>query len=472
MSDVSLPCDFPRHDGGRAVRLGRSLYAVAAGSLVAAMFLPLAALIRQPFRRILLAVVLVEMVFAIDVNFSLREEALVGALEGFNVSLTTLAIAGLYASWVIGFLAREPSSPRRVRMNWPLALYMGCVTVSMLSAYDIELSQFELFLLVQTFLVHMYVASSLPTRQDILFAVALLLIGVVLEGIMVIPSIAMGRDLAFAGITSYFYEGRAYGTFGSPNLTASYLALLLAPCAGLMLARVSGRLKALAMVAFVLGTITLIFTQSRGAWTSFALSMTLLGLTAWWRGYFSLRVPLLMATAVMVLVLPFASLIGNRITGDDHGSARSRLPLAILASKVIDDHPWLGIGPNNFAVVAQRYVTSEFAGEWFYVVHTKYLLVWAESGLWALLAFILFLVTTLRHGWRLWRLGDPILAPLALGFTAAILGHMEHMFFDVFNSRPQIQTLWVISALIVAMCNIRADGDATAADRGLGCPSR
>lgn len=460
MSGISIPADFSRQAGSRAAGLGRSLYAVAAGSLVAAMFLPLVGLIRQPVRRILLAVVLVEMIFVLDVNFMLREDpAKFGALEGFNVSLTTLAVAGLYASWVIGFLARERSSPRRIRMNWPLAVYLGFVTVSMLNAYDVELSQFELFLLVQTFLVHVYVASSLRTRQDILFAVALLLVGVVLEAIMVISSVAMGGVVAIAGMTAYFYpdQGRAYGTFGSPILLASYLALLLAPCAGLMLARVSRRLKALALAAFVLGTIALIFSQSRGAWISFTLSMILLGLAAWWRGYISLRVPLLAATAVMLLALPFASLIGNRITGDDHGSAQARLPLAILASKVIDDHPWLGIGPNNFAVVAQRYVTSEFAGEWFFVVHNKYLLVWAETGFWALLAFILFLLTTLRHGWRLWRLGDPILAPLALGFTAAIVGHMEHMFFDVFRSREQVQTLWLISGLLVAMGHLRTD---------------
>ena len=102
-------------------------------------------------------------------------------------------------------------------------------------------------------------------------------------------------------------------------------------------------------------------------------------------------------------------------------------------------------------------MTSEFVGEWFYVVHNKYLLVWAETGFWALLAFLGFLLTTLRQGWRQWRLGDPILAPLALGFTAAIVGHMEHMFFDVFHSRPQVQTLWMISALIIAMRHVRTE---------------
>jgi O-antigen ligase len=453
-----FPPVAPGGTGSVVARAGLSFYSLAAGTLVTSMFLPLVVLLGANLRRLLLAVVFLEMMIGLDVNLALREDpAQFGALEGFSVSLTTLALVGLYTSWAIGFLVREPSSRRPIRMNWPLAVYMGFVALSMLNAYDVELSQFELFLLAQAFLVHVYVASALRTRKDILFAVGLLLTGIILEAILVIPSVAARSSISIAGITSQFELGRASGTLGSPILLASYLALLLAPSASVMLAAVSRGLKVLALVAFVFGTLALIFTLSRGAWISFTLSMTLLGVAAWWRGYISLKVPVLTAIAVLLLALPFAALIGGRITGDDGGSARARLPLAILASRVIEDHPWLGIGPNNFALVGQRYITSQFADEWFFVVHNKYLLVWAETGLFGLLAFLLFLLTTLRGGWRLWRRADPVLAPLAIGFTVAIIGHMEHMSFDVFRSRPQVQTLWLISGLIVAMTHVRTD---------------
>jgi O-antigen ligase len=473
MSYVSIPSEYSRPNGGRAARVVRSLYAVPAGSLVATMFLPLAALLHQNFRRVLLAIVLLEVPFMVDVNLRFREEtAAVGAIEGFNLSLTTVALVGLYLSWLIGFLVRDHSSARRLRMNWPLAFYVGFVALSMTSAYDLELAQFELFTLVQLFLLHVYVASSVRTRTDIIFVVAVLLIGLALEALTILATVGMGRSFAVGSIAAHIIGGRAGGTFGSPNAVASYLALLLAPCAGLVLANVSRTYSRLASAAFALGTISLIFTLSRGGWMAFALSMGLMGLAAWRRGYISLKGPLLVAVVVMLLVLPFFSLIAERIGGDDGGSAHSRIPLAILASRVIHDYPWLGLGPNNFALIEKTYVTSEFAGEWFFVVHNKYLLVWAETGLWALLAFLWFLGSTVRRGWRQWSLGDSILAPLALGFTAAIIGHMWHMFFDVFNSRAHLQTLWLISALIVAMGNLRADGDAAAADRSVGRSSR
>jgi len=54
------------------------------------------------------------------------------------------------------------------------------------------------------------------------------------------------------------------------------------------------------------------------------------------------------------------------------------------------------------------------------------------------------------------------LAPLALGFTAAILGHMAHMMFDTFHSRPNVQSLWLDAAMIGALYLISTNTPATA----------
>src|SRR5439155_18314025 len=97
-----------------------------------------------------------------------------------------------------------------------------------------------------------------------------------------------------------------------------------------------------------------------------------------------------------------------------------------------------------------------------YTVHNKYLLVWSEAGIGALLAFLWFLGSTLRRGWSLWRRDDPLLSPLALGLTAGIIGQTVHMSVDIFQSRPQIQLLWLVAGLLVAMQNVARetrDGD-------------
>jgi O-antigen ligase len=121
---------------------------------------------------------------------------------------------------------------------------------------------------------------------------------------------------------------------------------------------------------------------------------------------------------------------------------------------MITAHPMLGVGLNNFVVVMPQYLTPDFDGTWLYVVHNKYLLVWAETGVGGLLAFLAFLLTTLRRGWRCWTAGHPVLSPLALGCTAAIAGDMVHMFVDVYGSRAALQQLVLLSALVAAMCAI------------------
>jgi O-antigen ligase len=122
-----------------------------------------------------------------------------------------------------------------------------------------------------------------------------------------------------------------------------------------------------------------------------------------------------------------------------------------MAKQMIEDHPVLGVGANNYSLALARYETPEFAADWHYTVHDKYLLVWAETGVVGLLAFLAFLLVTVRRGWLVIRSQDPLLGPLALGLTAGVCGEMVHMTVDIFHGRPQVQSLWLVAALLTAM---------------------
>jgi O-antigen ligase len=183
---------------------------------------------------------------------------------------------------------------------------------------------------------------------------------------------------------------------------------------------------------------------------------------ALWRGWLPFPYFLLIAGTFLLVLLPFHDLIADRLTGGDKGSAESRVGLTHLAWHIIRDHPLTGVGPNNFAAVMAQYDTPAFSGQWLYTVHDKYLLVWAELGLGGLLAFVWFLGETVRKGSACVRSADPLIAPLALGFTAAVVGQMGHMFFDIFHSRPQVQSLWVVAAVVAAMHRIATEETVTA----------
>jgi O-antigen ligase len=77
-----------------------------------------------------------------------------------------------------------------------------------------------------------------------------------------------------------------------------------------------------------------------------------------------------------------------------------------------------------------------------------------ETGIVGLSAFLLFLLTTIRTGWRAWLRRDRLLSPIALALILAMVGQMVHMFVDVFISRPQVQSLWLCAALVAAIGRI------------------
>jgi len=449
------------------------IYAMAVSSLppqwaplfVLAVLCPFTAMIVGDLRKVLLGIIILDIPFQLDIHLGYRPEAAeLGAIGGFGISATTVSLAVLYAVWLCKLLTRwEPRARPLLHASVPLVLYLAFSTLSMLVARDVELSLFEVFLLLQMFLLYVYIIGTVRTREDILFIVTMLLIGLVLESVVMIGLQSFGQNFNIAGVSSRIDVSkgaiglgyRIAGTVGSPNVAASYLSLLLAPAISLLLTRLGRWYKWLAALAFGLGGAALLLTLSRGGWVSFTFSITILCLLAWRRGWLPRSVTLTIGVVAVLLCLLFGDVIVARLVGYDLGSAQSRVPLMKLGLRVIMDNPVLGVGVNNFPIVMKQYIRQEFGRAWLYAVHNKYLLVWAETGIGGLLAFIWFLLATIRRGWDCWNLKDRFLSPLALGFTAAIAGQMVHMFVDVFNSRPQVQLLWLVAGLITAMRSIR-----------------
>jgi O-antigen ligase len=321
-------------------------------------------------------------------------------------------------------------------------------------------------LLIQIFLLWVYVVATTRTRQDVLLIVTLLITALALESLSMIAVGVTGRSFDLGVITVGDERGRVAGTFGSPNVAAGFLYLLLAPALSILLTRSGRYYKWLAILGFGLGSLALLLTFSRAGWFAFFLSCGLLCFLAWRYGWLSPLLPLLFVIVVLLLAVIFQDSISNRIFGDDNGSAAARGPLMQLAFNMIWDNP-LGVGANNFAVRLMQYATLDRAAVWLFTVHNKYLLVWAEAGIGALVAFLWFLLTIIRRGWYCWRARDRFLSPLALAFTLSIIGHMLHMSVDIFNSRTTVQLLWLIAALITAMYSIAREETQTAFQENL-----
>jgi O-antigen ligase len=443
------------------------LRSLGTNSLMVAVLSPFLALASRSVQTVLLAIVILDIPIQLGRTFFLRPyEADLGAIKGLTISVTTLAITGLYLSWFLRALAaRIPRARRSLHVNLPLLLYIAISAFSMLIAQDAALSSFELFLLIEASLVYFYVANNIQTRGEALFVVRMLLGGCLLESlIMIVIQFTMTPstqwDYAIHLIAEPSWSGglmRIGGTIGVPNVAGAYLSILLACAAAVLFTSIGRVYRWLAMSVLGFGSVALIFTFSRGAWIALIIAVFVICFSVWFRRGLSLKGPIALLVVGALLYMPFHSLISERILGDDKGSAEVRIPLMKLAYRMIADNPVMGVGANNFAVAMDRYLTPEFRHGWRFSVHNKYLLVLAETGVGGLLAYLAFLLGTLRTGWQCWKLQDHLLSPLALGLAAGVAGHMVHLTVDLFHVRPVQQLLWLVAGLLTAMYRISAE---------------
>src|ERR1700730_2035452 len=204
--------------------------------LVLALLSPYLALRVGYVQKALFAILILDIPFQLGTHLFYRDaDAVSGALAGLTISATTFALFGLYVSWFIQRLEnRSHKSSSAIKLNLPLLLYLGFTALSLVAARDVRLSSFELFLLVQMYLVFFYVANFVRSREDVLFVVFFLLLGCLMESLVMIA-------LGFAGVPSGLWGPlhirvdtqvngeftRVGGTVGSPNEAGSYLSLML-----------------------------------------------------------------------------------------------------------------------------------------------------------------------------------------------------------------------------------------------------
>lgn len=421
--------------------------------LGAAALCPVVALVTGRLREILLAVIAVDTLFRLDANLFLRPA--VGALfglGGLNLSATTAALAGLYAAWFAELAVGRRHLPAHLSATaLPAAACLGAASLSVLVAGDTTLALFGVAMLAQAFLLFLYIVGTVDRRGDPPLLIGLLCAVAALQGLALIGVYLTGAEFEAAGLRFGVLHGRASGTLGSPNETGGAMALLMGPAAGLLLAPVPRPYRLLAGAALALGATAVLLTFSRGAWVSVAVTGAVVGLAAWHRRWLPGWLPGLALAMGLAVGLFFHEPIAARLLGDDLGSAQSRVPLMALAFDLIRDHPVLGVGINNYATWMFRYAVED-GWTWVAVVHDKYLLVWAETGVVGLAAFIWFLAAALARGWACWQRRDPLLSPLALGLAAGVAGRMVHMFVDIFASPALVQGLWLVAGLLAALC--------------------
>jgi len=445
----------------RVPRVLAQFYAAVLSAIILALFAPLAFLTSRKAQRFLLAMVLINMPLQLAKHFFIREDAEdMGSIGGLEISVSYIALAGLCLSWLLSVRSEIPQRRTRLHISLPVVLFLLFNALSLLAAADATLGLFEVWIVIELSLLYLYMANRVTSREDVLFVIRLLLIGLIVEDFLMIGQASgLLGDINLWGIKAkaqFLESSRISGTIGAPNSAASYLGMIMAVALGVMLAKVRRADKYLAAIALTMGIVPLIFTLSRGGWLGFIVSLATVALFASYHSRLPWKAILGTAVVLVLLVVPFVGDISDRLSNDDKGAAEARMPLNKIAGLMIQDHPLLGVGSNNFPLAMESYVTRGFWGEFLYTVHNKYLLVWTETGIGGLIAFVWILVAIVRQGSQCWKFQDPLFSPLALGCVAAVTGHMAQMFVDTFRGGPQNHLLWLLGGLVAVMNRLSA----------------
>ena len=459
---------FPLLVVGFGVVLGLvAIYAATARSsagvlVLVAVLVPILVLAVPRSERILLAALIVDVPLGWDFNLDYRTAiAKLGSIGGVEISLTTLALAGLYGAWLVQSLTGRSAEDRlQLRSAAPLAALLCFTILSVSVAQDRTLSAYEILLIVQTVLLFVYIASRLRGERAVAFVATAMAAGLLLESLIMLGQRYAHLQFDLAGLSTTsaprpddltHEASRIGGTLGSPNAAGAYLALTIVPVIAMLALPIQRWRKALAAAAAAFGLLALILTFSRGGWLSLVVSVVVLLALAARGGRIRPAVRVALAVVLAAVVVGFRGPISERLNGNDRGSAASRVPLMKLAGEMIRSQPLLGIGANNFATRIPDFAGPEFSRDWIYTVHNKYLLLWAEAGIGALAAFLWFLGATIRRGVSTTGEDEPLLAPLAAALTAAFVGQIADMLVEPYHSRPEVQGLVFVAALIAAM---------------------
>ncbi len=476
----TLRIGFQREIFGTILGVVTGLFFLAAASVISiklSLLLLLSAatvillLVRDAWKPAGIFLLTILLVINIDKNFFLVPNH-IGGIPGLNLSLWEVVLYALvFFAWVRhrGHL-RIPLSLKIFLLL--LILFILWSSLSLFVAVKPNLSIFHLIqwgkiLLLLIFLQYLIVKpSDLQIMVYALISVFIFESGIAVLQIVLHHSFNLGILADNSGVlSSSAHAGsdfRILGTMGNSNDFAKYLNLVIFLFLGLTQAGGSKKRRFFLLLLSGVGIMLLIYTQSRGAWVAF-----IIGLLLWLfsglvfkRGVrFSKNTVLLLVTGLLVFIYPLHYHIQQRLERPDYGSSYSRIPMMQVAWNVIQAHPLLGIGVNNYLYVMTDYdntevqITKTFRS----TVHNLYLQVTAETGIPGLLLFLLLLLAVLLRMRKNINFAPKKYRQFQLGVFCGFITFLIHSLVDNSDlTQTPSFIFWIYIALSYIIVNLSA----------------
>ena len=382
-----------------------------------------------------------------------------GWTGGIILTLSDISFILLFVYLII---ARKDMQKAQGKLTVPMIFFILSCILSIINSTAGMLTVFQVFMVAKLFfLCYFVLVNVIETREDLYSVVLFLTISLLFQGSLACLQFVTGYEFdMFSTGTSggllapVAYWGTLRRVFGTlcknPNPFAAYITPLLLLNTALLLGLKQHR--NIRFLGSIVGSLALLFSFSRGGWLGFSFSLLILMLMIVKRQIQPPRLLYYMFFLGLIVIILFFPLIHKRIIADEYrNSAVSRLPLLKLATNMIVDHPFIGVGANTFAGVVNKYTSLDIQDAYLAQVHNQYLLLFAETGILGLCSFLWLLIVMFRSAAQcLGRKTDSLVHYIGVGGILGLAASVAHMTVDMFNSKPLIGSLFILAAIFSA----------------------
>lgn len=365
---------------------------------------------------------------------------------GFNLSIFIIIVALLYMLWLGNWRQERPSIDRRAVKF--IMLYLMFTAWQLFSFINARYPLFSLFdwinhLLDIFILFYFLIKVRQPKQLEIM--VSALMLGMILSSLVGIAQHLAGENLGlrFLGeAESFFTENladsgtvvqRISGLLGHANMLGMYLALLIPVALAVSLADTKIWLKTIMFVSTGMAGSAIALTYSRGGLLGLVIALTVFVVLDRGRMWRATNRTLIVGYLVMGLlaVITFGPRLIQRFTEVTSRNVSVRYSLNEAALNMINQHPFFGVGLNNFSARLSDFDTYGLVYMAPYPVHNVYLLLAAEGGIPLLIIFLLFLILVFKEGLLVIKQQqNSFLRNLTVGCCCGMLAALVHSLFD------------------------------------------
>lgn len=421
-------------------------------------------------RRFILAMLVFSIPLGADYHFVLHPSP--GGANGITIGLAEVMLFTLIIHTLISSVRIKSESRLELFpvITVPTLAIIAISLLSLIKVTDFEWALFDIVTFVKVLLFFIFFANNLQSEEDIRLVIRYFFLGLLIQSVIIafqyyeIPlnlhRFGLGEPpeiLEFKMESSNV--ARPGGTIGHCNHLARYIGLLLPVAMILAFTDKSRGMRLFSALVSSAGIAALIFTLTRSSWMGAVLSAMVMAPLMLAHRLFNLRNlgKILLALLIAAVILgALGDIVYERIVSDDAGSAYTRWTTAKVAFNIIKDHPFLGVGINNYGTVLEDYWLPEDTFTRKAAVHNTYLLVASEIGIIGFGAYLWLLVAFFVRTRKVMRIAGPYYVSLAIGTMGGLAAFALTALSDKSykESYPVLLLFWAMAAIIEAMIKL------------------